>query len=788
MSSQTVDLGALTWRPDLASREVNRERVDAIAFTPMSARVRNELITRTYGDLAQVMAGLLGTNDATWAAFAQWASTTIGGYLSLRVPVLGALIGQAFGDGNRDVFADIGHAHVTFLATVGRAYVDGTDLPDAWAQCAQDLQRRLFSPPGGPLDATAEGFWRDTLDPRSRPDGPRYNLLLVLGFRAYYHALRTGDPERRSRSILLGNCLIGLHEQRLLARAIGAGFRSWLRTLTAPWRLLQPRAGWLGHVPGGWQLRLESCWIHLATRHLIGLRLPWTTLRIGGAVPVGERPIEVLRVVLASSGSGRSDSRPVRSLTDDELLGQAFERFTVTGEPAACWGNLKSRMAYIMAVFARHQRSVGWFHQDGTVARPDPWPGFEGELHALMTDIDRAPVDPPTPTPPAQLAAELDRLRTQSSFVPLDENMLDAVLDQSTLTDEQRKQFYRRLLADVAGRLETVSQPGGLLDADTCRLARSLFRRWSTLLFMGLLFRSLPDSYAAAAGVHVLGEVSTLATDPFRRVGETTQFVLDLLGREGGPAGLLEGDAYRSVVGVRAMHAIIATRLLDDGWDGARYGVPLNAEDVLGTALTFAVSPMEMLETLGVDVKSTQRDAWVRFWLGIGHLLGAPYDFLTTTGPTGPIPLDYQQARTLAQIIRRRHHTRSLDGVRLGEAILAGVADGFPRWASWLPGGLMQVLGDPSVVQLLLLGRSEGRRPAAAVAATFRFLLECRLTRPLGRAIVRLIGYAWLKPFLRQGRSRPYRRPLRQHDRARLAWSQRVSQAWPPDCTAHREH
>lgn len=790
MSPSTVDLDALTWRPDLTSREISRERVDAIAFTPTSARVRNELITRTYGDLAQAMAGLLGTNDATWAGFGQWASTTIGGYLSLRIPILGDLIGQAFGDGNRDVFADIGRAHTTFLATVGRAYVEGADLPGAWVQCAADLQRRLFSPPGGPLDATAEGFWRDTLDPRSRPDGSRYNLLLVLGFRAYYRALITGDPERRSRSILLGNCLIGLHEQRLLARAIGAGFRSWLRTITAPWRLLQPRARLLGHVPTGWQLRLESFWIHLATRHLIGVRLPWGTVRIGGAVPVGERPIEVLRVSMAGSESSHHDSRPVRSLTDEELLGQAFERFTVTGEPAECWGNLRSRMAYIMALFARHQRSVGWFDQDGTVARPDPSPGLEDELHALVTDLDRAPADPPTPTVPAPLAADLDRLRTEPSFIALDENMLDALLDQSTLTDEQRRQLYRSLHADVAGRLHALSKRGGLLDAGTCRLARSLFRRWSTLLFMGLLFRSLPDSYAAAAGVRVLGQVSTLATDPFRRVGETTQFVLDLLGHDEAwdPAGLREGDAHRSVVGVRAMHAIIAARLLDDGWDQGRYGLPLNAEDVLGTALTFAVSPMEMLDSLGVDVKSAQRDAWVRFWLGIGHLLGAPYDFLTTDSPTGRIPLDYSQARTLAQVIRHRHHTRSLDGVRLGEAILAGVADGFPRWTGWLPGGLMQELGDPRVVRLLLLGRSEGRRRAAAVAALFRLLLACRLTRPLGRALVRLIGYAWLRPFLRQGRSRPYRRPLRQHDRARLAWSQQVAQAWPPDCTTHQGH
>ncbi len=811
MSTQPVDLVALTWRPDPASREVSRERLDAIAFTPMSARLRNELITRSYGDIAQAMADLLGTSDATWAAFGQWASTTIGGYLSLRIPVLGPLIGQAFGDGNRDVFADIGRAHTTFLASVGRAYIEGTDLGSAWAQCADDLQQRLLSPPGGPLDATAEGFWKDTLDPRSRPEGARYNLLLVLGFRAYYHALETPDPERKSRSILLGNCLIGLHEQRLLARAISAGFRSWLRTVTAPWRLLQPRARWMAHVPGGWQLRLESFWIHLATQHLIGVRLPWATVEIGRGVPVGERPVEVSQVPRDDAKSGHHDLRPVRSLTDDELLGEAFERFTVTGEPAVCWNDLRSRMAYIMALFAAHQRSTGWFDTDGSVTRPVLRPGLDDEIAALVSGLEQPPLDPPA-TAPNALTEDLDRLRTEPSFVALDVDVQDVILDQSMLTNEQRKHLYRSLSADISGRLEVLSQPGGLLDADTCRNVRSLFQRWSTMWFMGLLFRSLPDSYAAAAGVRVLGEVSTLATDPFRRAGETAQFVLDLLGRdEGWDAGVLlpDGDAYRSVIGVRAMHAVIAGRLLDEGWDQTRYGLPLNAEDVLGTALTFAVSPLEMLDCLGLDLKSGQRDDWVRFWLGIGHLLGAPYDWVTTAGEDdqrasgasarwllggsvsepsrqdGRIPLDYRQARTLAHVIWARHHTRSLDGVRLGEAILAGVADGFPRWAGWLPAGLLRVLGDPRVVQLLLLGRSEGRHGGAVVAAFFRLLLAHRLTRPLGRALVRLTGHLWLRPFLRQGRSRPYRRPLRNRDRARLAWSQQVAQAWPLTCTNH---
>lgn len=113
----------LAWDPDLLRRDVGPGRILDIAFTPMPTLLRNELITRTYGDLAQEMAGLLGTRDAPWTTFGQWVSHTIGGYLTLPVPILGNLIAKAFADGNRDVFADIGRGHAVFIDTVGGRHV-----------------------------------------------------------------------------------------------------------------------------------------------------------------------------------------------------------------------------------------------------------------------------------------------------------------------------------------------------------------------------------------------------------------------------------------------------------------------------------------------------------------------------------------------------------------------------------------------------------------------------------------------------------------------------------------
>lgn len=773
----------LRWNPDITRRAVDFRRIEDIAFTPMSTSLRNDLITRTYGDLAEAMASLFGTGDATWAGFGQWASSTIGGYLNLPIPGFGFMIGRAFGDGNRDVFADIGRAHTTFLATVGAAHAAGDDLDEAWEACDEELRRRLMKPPGGPAGGNEAEFWASAFDPRLRPEGPNHNLLLRLGFRAYLRALQASDPEQRSEHILLGNCLIGLHEQRLLSLAISVGFRSWLRTITTPWRVMQTRHDWRNKNPGRWRLRVEHGWIRFATKFLIGVALPDGTVKTGKAVPTGERPLPVTPVPFPDSETQKR--RRIQDLSDETILGLLFTAVNANGRPARCWNSLRDRMAYIVALFAQHQRSDFWFDDEGRVVRPDPADDFEEELAEQLARMDEAPRDDTTPPRPCHLSDEdLDRFRSLPTHVPLDD---PETIDFSSVAEESVRDRLRPIAKAVAERYEQITEPGQHLDPATCLQARSTFEEWRTLWFMGLLFRSLPDSYGGAAGVHVLGQVSNLATDPFRRSGETAHFVVDLLDLEQGwDRGQLEprGAAYRSVLGVRAMHSIITYQLLRDGWDTEAHGLPLNQEDVLGAALAFGVSAVEMLDDLEADLDDEIRNRYVRFWLGIGFLLGAPYEAITIEGPSGPVPLDFEQAQAVAAAIRRRHRARSLDGVRLTEALIEGIADGFPRSFGWISSGLMKVLGDDEVNSVLMVISQRGRRRSAMVAALFQFMLGHRLIRPLARAMIGAIGRVWVWPFLEQGHSRPYRRPRQSTDDRRIERADRAADYWPINCGA----
>ena len=755
----------------------------------MSPRLRNELITRTYGDLAEAMADLLGRDNATWVGFGQWASYTIGRYLEFPVPFLGSAIAQAFGDGNRDVFADIGRAHITFLDTVGQAYRDGADVDKAWTVFRRRLNRDLFHPPGGPAGGTEDEFWASIADPRLELGPRKRNQLLLLAFRAYRNALTDDDPERKARSILLGNCFIGLHEQRLLSLAISVGFRSWLRTLTTPWQMFTTNYRWRHRPPGGFRLALENWWIHFATRHVIGVAMPTGTARVGRQLVVGDDPI----VVTARKANRRRGRIPVKQLSDDDLLGELFARFEVDGRPASCWNDLLDRMAFIIALFASHQRQAGWFEVDGSTVRPEPWPKLEAELvdHAERIALAASMIEQEaqSPTKPPLTDAQLDFLRSKSPDLS---RLADNELDFQSLSRPEGRRALKPI-ADEFGRChQRLTKPGGLLDAETCRQARRLFRSSPALWFLGLLMRSLPESYASAIGAHALGHVSDLATNSFRRTGETARFVLDLLvspkGWDDEGAMACDGPAYMSVRGVRCMHAIAASKLAagklpEDGWNSSRYGTPINVEDLLGAALSFCVPPIEMMDDLGFDLKAANRDVYVRFWLGIGVLFGIPEDVVTDDDGRC---LTYEQAQALSSAIRRRHHARSFHGVRLTEALLSGTVDGFPRFAGWLVPGLMQVFGRDEVNRQLMVTLGPGRRVAAVVAAVFSRLLMLPGLQRLTRRILMRLAKRWVMPFAQQGRTRPYRRPLQPDDDRRRNAELQAADHWPANCPVDR--
>lgn len=746
------------WLPDLDDRSVSVERIHTVAFTPMHARLRNELITRAYGDIAESMASVFGTTDATWANLGMWASSSIGRYLALPIPVVGGVIARPFADGNRDVFADVGGAHAVFLSTVGEAHRNGADPRAAWQECRRQLRGHEVEPPGNAAGDNL-AVWDSLIGDDERPEGTR-NRLLILGFRSYADALRL-DGVDRSKAIFRGNVLLALHEQRRLSVAISVGFRSWVRTVTSFPHPMRTQHAWANNVPSDWHISLENRWIGFATKRLVGIEMPGETVRVSRPVPIGDRPIDFHFAPVAGA------TGMTRGMNDDEALSQLYSVLDVNGLAVTCWNDQIQRMKYITALFQQQQRSTRWFDEQGdgaTVVRPDTWSRFDGKLAKQLAVVTGAPPEPvPVPTECPLSDEYLDGLRSLPSHPELPDAALltfDAIRDP-----EKRRSLMGEIGSDSVDRLAALTGPNGLLSPQVCRRSRRAYGNWNVMMLMGLLFRSLPHDYAAARGVKVLGEISSLGTDSLRRAGETAHFVRDLLGSDDGwgPNGLdPDGSAMRSIIGVRCLHSIVSGHLRTSGWDSDGLGVPVNQEDVVGTALSFAVPVFEMFDALGLEPSTEVRDAYTSFWLGIGHLLGAPIDALTTIDADGTrIALTYEQGRAVTAAIRRRHHARSLDGVRLTEALMSGVGDGFPRGFHWLATGMMKALGDPSVTTMLLAHAGPGRRRGSMVAWGLKTGLRFRPTRRITRWMVQKIGTRWLLPFMELGERRPYRHPAK---------------------------
>ena len=142
-----------------------------------------------------------------------------------------------------------------------------------------------------------------------------------------------------------------------------------------------------------------------------------------------------------------------------------------------------------------------------------------------------------------------------------------------------------------------------------------------------LFFASLPMAYATLDGAAVLARVSDLATQNLvRRVAETGQMLLDVMGLRG--ANSLEPGApgYMTAVGLRLMHAcvrvLVAGQPAPDPWPEAEFGPPANQELMLGTLLDFTDVSWASMARMGITLSDTEREANLHTWSFIGELMG----------------------------------------------------------------------------------------------------------------------------------------------------------------------
>jgi hypothetical protein len=227
---------------------------------------------------------------------------------------------------------------------------------------------------------------------------------------------------------------------------------------------------------------------------------------------------------------------------------------------------------------------------------------------------------------------------------------------------------------------------------------QQVFELHGAEVLMVLCCYSLPASYTAKKGVHVLGQTGRLESHPKRRLLETTQMVVDVMT----PGGLVVGEnarnhgkGIRSAQKVRLMHAAIRRLILDahgQEWID-KYQIPINQEDLAGTLMTFSRVVLDGLARLGAPTTVLQRESYLYAWRAIGRVMGVREEL---------IPADLDEARTLTDTIRRRQSAKSDVGDAMTAALLAVMEDSLPRVLHGFPPTLLRFFLEDDVKYLTM--------------------------------------------------------------------------------------
>lgn len=308
--------------------------------------LRNLRITLAYHDLTVAMGDVIGLPDASWVAFATWASKTAGRFIRCetvpaallrragRLPVVDdtlAEVSRCVAYGNWKVFAEVGPLFARAVSAFGR---DTRYRPE-----------------------TIDGFVAELRPGEAARSGEGGQDLLREAFHAYYCARFEPDPKRKAELVLLANALVGLHEQTRLDVAIGGALAAPVSCLSQrlsehaaqhlPARLARP-LGRLATACASSHSPILSAWRRAATAIMMTLELPMGTLRLGDDV--------------RGFADGR-DFPDALATIDDPRLSALVERYdsdpaSPRGSGSEYWDVLPDRMSYIIDLFRMYQQNA----------------------------------------------------------------------------------------------------------------------------------------------------------------------------------------------------------------------------------------------------------------------------------------------------------------------------------------------------------------------------------------------------------------------------------------------
>lgn len=777
----TIEVAGVPPIGALTSPTVTRERVEAIVFGPMEPALRNHLVTLGYVDLANAMADLLGEDDANWYAITVWPSFTAGQVIRggqgervrkamgrLNLPDAWAqrtgerlerrsgnkpgIVNRSMAAGNRGVFYEVGVACADFLHTFGDRDPATADHDEEWRRFEEFGERVLGmpAPPG-----------------RVWPDGRRDNLR--DGFRAFLAAMHTDDALRRSQLILLGNLLIGDHEQRRV--------QGWLDLMTVgSMRGITSRFDDATTRNRGIALT-ERAVARFMTKRLQVLEIAGETLPLGAPIP--PHP----------SSGGQLFPPPLDSLDADvEAVFAAIDQAAPGRNGAERWNDYDSRMAFIATLFRARQRTglIGLnpysvdemreiYEQASAIDRFDARAGFEGPL--IFADMTQDMVSPWPDDVTARFRDTLAAARLRGD--PEADDAIEAFYRPSGRPPRER--FYTDPLLAIS-RPDSHENTGPLAqflraeptlpawaDMEKIERAKRFYRSYRTAAHIGLFFGSMPLSYAGSKGCQVLGMVSTLSQDTERRMWESAKFLEDVFLTDFWTVG---SEGHQSIRGVRLFHASVRHTILSDSrhivdrpaelgglaWD-PDWGVPICQEDLLAGAFDFALGAVHVMDRFGVAADRDDIEAYIHAWMVVGTMLGVEPELFESPVEPGR-PLDPDEAFFAARTVLFRQIGPTAAGRRLMDGLVGLMDEWFPGPLKYVPRAMLHAAFPESIRTVLGLPPTAPGGPALERMQSWgRSWRQNTVYRKGFESTVAFVGNRWMEWWEREYREvPPYRR------------------------------
>ncbi|MEU4449618.1 oxygenase MpaB family protein [Actinosynnema sp. NPDC050801] len=245
--------------------------------------------------------------------------------------------------------------------------------------------------------------------------------------------------------------------------------------------------------------------------------------------------------------------------------------------------------------------------------------------------------------------------------------------------------------------LVATDNPPAWVDPDRIARAYEFFLDDGVHVASVLTFGAMVNCYAQPRPSRVLSLTHGLA-QPHRRLSETSQFVLNMMGRDAFGSG---GAFVPTIQKTRLIHAAVRHFLTASGrWDVEAEGVPVCQQDMVGSLLIFSVQVIEGMRRIGISVTEEEASDFYYVWRVTGAMLGIPEEAL---------PRTLAEARELSTAVVEASYGPSPEGVVLTRHLLDLYEKLFPgKVFDGIVAAVIRQVVDPDVADWMQVPNSRG--------------------------------------------------------------------------------